>query len=71
MVPANVEPNPIFPIVTKLKADAWELALEDAGILGEFSDIPVGLRQGFQCGLEHFSLTSTFIPPNHYTSQAL
>ena len=69
MVPANVEPNPIFPIVTKLKADAWELALEDAGILSEFSDIPVGLRQGFQCGLEHFSLSTTFVPPNHYTSQ--
>ena len=52
----------IYPIVTKLKADAWELALEDAGILSEFIDIPVGLREGFLCGLEHFSLASTFIP---------
>jgi hypothetical protein len=55
--------NP-FPIVTKLKAEAWELALEGAGILNEFSDIPLGLRQGFFCGLEHFFLASTFIPPN-------
>jgi hypothetical protein len=61
--------NQIFPIVTKLKAKAWELALEDAGILNEFNDIPVGLREGFLCGLEHFSLASTFIPENHYTSQ--
>ena len=59
----------IFPIVTKLKAGAWELALKDAGILDEFSDIPVGLREGFLCGLERFSLANSFIPPNHYTSQ--
>jgi hypothetical protein len=65
----HAPPDSIFPIVTKLKADAWELALKDAGILGEFSDIPVGLRQGFSCGLENFSLTCTSIPPNHYTSQ--
>jgi hypothetical protein len=69
MAPLNAGPDHIFPIVTKLKAEAWELALEDAGILDEFSDIPVGLRQGFLCGLEHFSLACTFIPQNHYTSQ--
>ena len=69
MAPQNAELNSIFPIVTKLKADAWELALRDAGILEEFNDIPVGLRQGFFCGLEHFSLACTFVPPNHYTSQ--
>jgi len=43
--------------------------LRDAGILNEFNDIPVGLRQGFFCGLEKISLTCTSIPPNHYTSQ--
>ena len=69
MVLPDVAPDSIFPIVTKLKADAWELALADAGILNEFSDIPVGLRQGFLCGLEHFSLACTFIPLNHYTTQ--
>jgi hypothetical protein len=69
MAPQNVLSDPIFPIVTKLKADAWELALTNAGILGEFSDIPVGLREGFFCGLENYSLACTFIPPNHYTSQ--
>ena len=53
MVPQNVALNSIFPIVTKLKLDAWEHALRDAGILGEYSDIPAGLRNGFLCGLEH------------------
>ena len=69
MAPRSVDLDAIFPIVTKLKAAAWEIALKDAGILDEFGDIPIGLRQGFFCGLEHFSLASTFIPPNHYTSQ--
>ena len=70
MVAQNVPGDDhIFPIVTKLKADAWELALMDAGILNEFNDIPVGLRQGFFCGLENYSLACTSVPPNHYTSQ--
>lgn len=69
MAPPNVELNSVFPIVTKLKADAWERALADAGILDEFGDIPLGLRQGFLCGLENVSLASTFIPPNHFTSK--
>ena len=65
----NVLSETIFPIITKLKADAWELALMNAGILNEFNDIPVGLRQGFFCGLEDYSLSCTSVPPNHYTSQ--
>jgi hypothetical protein len=69
MVPQNAPPDPIFPIVTKLKAAAWEQALMNAGILDEFQDIPGGLRGGFLCGLENASLSCTFIAPNHYTSQ--
>jgi hypothetical protein len=65
----NAPLNNIFPIVTKLKAEAWELALKNAGILNEFNDIPVGLRQGFFCGLENYSLACTSVPPNHFTSQ--
>ena len=68
-VPQIAVPDPIFPIVTKLKPDAWELALMDAGILKEFNDIPAGLRNGFLCGLENYSLSCTSIPENHYTSQ--
>jgi hypothetical protein len=43
--------------------------LKDAGIWDEFNDIPEGLRKGFHCGLEEFSLSCTLTPPNHYTSQ--
>ena len=65
----NVTPNEIYPIITKLKPDAWEIALKDAGILEKYADILVGLREGFHCGLENFSLSCTFTPPNHYTSK--
>lgn len=65
----NARPDDIFQIVTKLKVDAWELALEDAGILHEFNDILVGLRQGFLCGLENLSLARSSVPQNHYISQ--
>jgi hypothetical protein len=67
--PPNVPPETIYPIVTRLKPDAWEKALKDAGIWEQFSDIPEGLRKGFLCGLENFSLASTFIPKNHYVSE--
>jgi hypothetical protein len=66
---ANVVLDDIYPIVTRLKPDAWEAALKDAGVFEQFSDIPEGLRKGFLCGLERFSLASTFIPDNHYTSE--
>ena len=69
MAPQSVPFNSIFPIVTKLKADAWESALKDAGVLDLFIDIPIGLREGFHVGLENYSLSCTFTPPNHYTSK--
>jgi hypothetical protein len=37
--------------------------------LEEFQDIPVGLQEGFCCGLESFLLSCTSILPNHYTSE--
>ena len=64
MAPPTAGLDSVFPIVTKLKAEAWELALENAGILSEFADVPVGLRQGFLCGLEQISLACTSVPPN-------
>ena len=68
-VAQNKTPDDIFPIITKLKADTLEQALTDSGICEKYKDILVGLRQGFPCGLENFSLASTFIPPNHYTAK--
>ena len=66
---SNATPDEIFPIITKLRPDAWEIALTNAGIHEEYADILVGLREGFRCGLENISLSCTFIPPNHYTSK--
>jgi hypothetical protein len=67
--PQDASPDDIFPIITKLKAEAWEIAPSDTDILDKFNDILVGLREGFHCGLENFSLSCTSVPPNHYTSQ--
>jgi hypothetical protein len=44
-------------------------ALLDVGIINKYSNILVGLWQGFPCGLEEISLACTFIPCNHYNSQ--
>ena len=63
----NVLLDKLYPIITKLKVNAWEHALSDAGICEKYADILVGLRQGFPCSLENLSLSCTFIPPNHYT----
>ncbi|KZV78756.1 hypothetical protein EXIGLDRAFT_783319, partial [Exidia glandulosa HHB12029] len=45
--------NELNRIVTPLKADVWESKLKEAGILDRFHFIPVGLRFGFDIGLEH------------------
>jgi hypothetical protein len=65
MDPGNVMTDDIFPITTKLKANAWGITLRDAGIVDEFDHILVGLRQG----LENFSLSCTSVPRNHCVSQ--
>ena len=64
-----VSPEFMFPIITKLKPDAWKIAFEHAGTLLEFSDVPEGLWNGFFVGLENFELSCTSIPENHYTLQ--
>ena len=69
MAPYNVLHDSIFPIVTKLKPNAWEQALMKAGILEEFFDIPAGLWNGLLCGLEDYLLSCTSIPKNHFTSK--
>lgn len=65
-VPYNI----MFPIVMKLKPDTWEIALDFAGALHEFINIPQGLQTGFLVGLKNFDLSCTFIPKNHYTLPA-
>lgn len=58
----------VFPIVTPFKADAWEKALEKAGVLEEYRDIISGITEGFSVGLEDYELSAMFMPENHYTS---
>lgn len=40
----------LFPVSTPLKADRWECALRDARVLDKFSEVPKGLRTGFDIG---------------------
>ncbi|KAF9032022.1 hypothetical protein BJ165DRAFT_1410947, partial [Panaeolus papilionaceus] len=55
----------LFPIVTPLIADAWEEALRLANSLDEFSDIPFGIRHGFDMGTTSALPSISYIPPNH------
>ena len=64
----DVLSDTLFPIITKLQPDTWEAALDFAGILSAFLDVPEGLRSGFFVGLEPYDLSCTFIPKNNYTS---
>ena len=45
----NALPENIYPIITKLDANAWEKALTDASICEKYTDILTGLREGFPC----------------------
>jgi hypothetical protein len=54
----------LFPIVTPLKWSRWQDLLSAAGAIHEFSDIPIGLRDGFRIGVSSH-ITDTFSPPNH------
>jgi hypothetical protein len=56
--------NELFPIVTPLCWQAWEHHLIKAGLLEEFADVPVGIRDGFHLGSNE-RLISCYMPPNH------
>ncbi|PPQ84549.1 hypothetical protein CVT24_006581, partial [Panaeolus cyanescens] len=75
-VPRDIMPNPAMPsepshinfplpIVTPLIAAAWEDALSRANALAEFSDIPFGIRHGFDMGTTAALPSVSYIPPNH------
>jgi len=48
--------------VSPYKAEAWEQVLGLAGLLGHYSKIPQGLREGFS--FHYLLITSTQVPPN-------
>lgn len=67
--PRNILRNPtlrnhFLPIVTPLRWQRWEELLSEAGVLNQFRDVVVGIRDGFHLGVSS-SISSTFLPPNH------
>jgi hypothetical protein len=61
--------NGFLPVVTPFRWDKWHELLLEAGVLDEFSDIPLGIRYGWRLGVsDSFPLTSSFIPDNHQSA---
>ena len=56
--------NKYFPIITPLRSKRWEEYLRQADLLEIFSDVPIGIRDGWRLGYDE-PLNSTFSPPNH------
>nr|GAT48554.1 predicted protein [Mycena chlorophos] len=61
--PSAAVASEFFPVVTPLRADAWEAALRAVGLLEGFADVVQGLREGFHFGID-IQLTHSFLPPN-------
>jgi hypothetical protein len=57
----------LFPIVTPLRWKRWATHLKEAGVLEEFADVPVGIRDGFRLGY-YEPLYSSYMPPNHLSA---
>lgn len=57
-------------IATPFKAAEWRAALEEAGGLTEFGDIPINIASGFPLGLEHVTIARTHIQRNHFSSES-
>jgi len=57
-------PSDFFPIITPFIAEAWEHQLRKADLFEKFSDVPYGIRHGFDLGI-HSTPDTTYIPTNH------
>lgn len=69
-----IQPRPaaqsdLFPIVTSLRPEAWRSLLLETGLLGEFSDVVLGLTYGFSRGI-NAPVPFTRISPNHPSALA-
>uniref|UniRef100_A0A0W0G216 Uncharacterized protein n=1 Tax=Moniliophthora roreri TaxID=221103 RepID=A0A0W0G216_MONRR len=60
----------IFPIITCLKLEEWLATLDTLGLLEHYTDVPAGLRNGFHIRITNYYLPHTFIPDNHFTTEA-
>ncbi|ESK81408.1 reverse transcriptase ribonuclease h [Moniliophthora roreri MCA 2997] len=59
-----------FPIITHLKPEEWLATLSTLSLLKHYSDVPAGLRKGFHISITNYYLPHTFIPNNHFTTEA-
>ena len=60
--------NPILSVVTPLRWQRWESELAAAGCLSEFSDVPLGIREGFRVGTSS-NLCVSYQPRNHKSAR--
>lgn len=54
-------------VYTPVLWQAWERGLDAAGCLEEFSDVPIGICDGFRIGATS-KILKTYTPPNHKSS---
>ncbi|KAF5334069.1 hypothetical protein D9758_017658 [Tetrapyrgos nigripes] len=55
----------LFPVVTRLRHEAWTRLLIATDGYEKFKKVPEGLRDGFLIGVEDYKLSHTFTPKNH------
>lgn len=61
--------SPVFNAVwTPLKATAFDAALRRYGLLSRYPTLVSHILNGFPIGLDIPPLTSSYLPPNHYTT---
>lgn len=60
----------LLPIITPLRADAWDSLLRSCNLYHIFADIPHSIRSGFDMGV-HSSLHTSYTPPNHQSALTL
>lgn len=60
---------PLVLQIARLLPDEWEHLLRESDTPQKFAGIPKGLREGFSISLDKYTLSSTYIPPNHFKSK--
>lgn len=61
--------NKIWSISTPLRPNIWNRKLEEAGVLEEFRDVVIGIREGFHLSASFSPLSHIFTPPNHASAR--
>lgn len=73
VAPPSMAPRSILardiPFSMRLIPDEWERLLKESDAPEKYAGIPKGLREGFSIGLDNYTLSSTFIPPNHFKTK--